>query len=392
MTSTIIPRSWQCPNVYIDELLPMLTDPEWRVLSYMTRQIFGWEDGRLYNRAQIGLAAMVDGCGLSVAGARSALAGLQQFGIVVQVEESRGPVAATWSLQVDADLIDVAGLQARREEKRAGNRARTAAAQTVLSDRTQSDLSDRTDLYIDQNQSSKPDLKPEDPDRQTDRDPQSPAGVCLSDTEKQQAEDRRSVRKAFESGAVILDPAADAQIDKWVAAYPLPAILWAVREALAAKRGGKRISRWSAYVSKILENRAAEGWPAEVLEDLRRGGYAMPADVHDPTAGEFPEEAVQVVADDPADDTAQAGGWSPADVQADPGSELDQAWAAALAALEDRVPPVYVAALASCRLVDLNGRATVRAYDDMAAAAVQRMGRQIEAYFGVSGVDLAPAA
>ena len=392
MTSTIIPRSWQCPNVYIDELLPMLTDPEWRVLSYMTRQIFGWEDGRLYNRAQIGLAAMVDGCGLSVAGARSALAGLQQFGIVVQVEESRGPVAATWSLQVDADLIDVAGLQARREEKRAGNRARTAAAQTVLSDRTQSDLSDRTDLYIDQNQSSKPDLKPDDPDRQTDRDLQPSAGVCLSDTEKPNAAARREIIQAFQQIGVVVPSAHDSKLDAWIVAYPMPAILWAIREVKARRAARERITSAFAYASKILENKAAEGWPAEVLEEMRRGGYAMPADVHDPTAGEFPE-AAQVVADDPADDTAQAGGWSPADVQPDPGSELDQAWAAALAMMaEQQISPRYVGDLSSCRLVDLNGRATVRAHDDRGVEAVQRLGRQIEVFLGVSGVDLAPAA
>ena len=226
-------------------------------------------------------------------------------------------------------------------------------------------------------------IEPEDPDRQTDRVTQPAAGVCLSETQKRQADDRRVVWAAFEAGAVILPPAAEAQIDQWVAAYPLPAILWAVREALAARRAHKRISSLSAYVSKILENKAAEGWPAEVIEDLRRGGYAVEA--HDPTAGEFPAEAAQVDAD-------QAGGWSPADVQADPGSELDQAWADALQAIGDRMAPVYVAALGSCRLVGLNGRATVRAHDATAEQAVKFWAVQLGMVLGVDGVDLAPAA
>ena len=259
-----------------------------------------------------------------------------------------------------------------------------------LQDTPTGELQDTQNLSVDPvNRSSQ--IEPDQSDRQTDRDPQSPAGVCLSDTEKQNAAARREIIQAFQRIGVVVPSAHDSKLDAWVVAYPMPAILWAIREVKARRAAGERITSAFAYASKILENRATEGWPAEVLEDLRRSGYARPADVHDPTAGEFPEEAAQV-ADDPADDTAQAGGWSSDDVQADPGSELDQAWAGALAALGDRVPPVYVAALASCRLVDLNGRATVRAYDDMAAAAVQRMGRQIEAYFGVAGVDLAPAA
>ena len=226
---------------------------------------------------------------------------------------------------------------------------------------------------------------PDPEDRQTDRVAQPAAGVCLSvsDTEKAHAAARKEIIHAFQQAGVLLPSGADAQIDEWIRLYPMPAIVWAIGEARARRDAGKRISRWSGYVSSILENKAAEGWPAEVIEDIRRGGYAVEA--HDPTAGEFPAEAAQVDAD-------QAGGWSPADVQADPGSELDQAWADALAALGDRMAPVYVAALGSCRLVGLNGRATVRAHDAMAEQAVRMWTRQLEITLGVSGVDLAPAA
>ena len=155
---------------------------------------------------------------------------------------------------------------------------------------------------------------PDPEDRQTDRATQPAAGVCLSDSEKAHAAARREIINAFQQIGVMVPSVHDGKLDVWVDAYPMPAILWAIREVKARRDAGDRISSAFAYASGILEKRAVEGWPAEVIEDIRRGGYAVEA--HDPTAGEFPVEAAQVDAD-------QAGGWSPADVQADPGSELD---------------------------------------------------------------------
>jgi len=169
MSNTIIPKSWQCPNLYIDELLPLLKDSEWRVLSYLTRQIFGWEAGRMTNQAQVGVAAIIEKTGLSRGGALSALDGLRTYNIVVQVEESRGPKPATWSLQTDADLIDFDGLHERQESKRTKNQERTEKVRTGLSDRPVSGLHHRPQsgsphrplLYKEENQSLKPVLKPE---------------------------------------------------------------------------------------------------------------------------------------------------------------------------------------------------------------------------------------
>ena len=63
-----------------------------------------------------------------------------------------------------------------------------------------------------------------------------------------------------------------------------------------------------------------------------------------------------------------------------------------MATLRDRMAPVYVSTLGSCRLVGLNGRATVRAHDAKAEQAVKMWARQLEIALGVVGVDLAPAA
>ena len=55
--SKIVPNSFQTPNLYVDRLMPLLTDIELRVLVYMTRRILG------FNRRedQISLSQFTDG-------------------------------------------------------------------------------------------------------------------------------------------------------------------------------------------------------------------------------------------------------------------------------------------------------------------------------------------
>lgn len=124
--SKIVPNSFQTPNLYVDRLMPLLTDIELRVLVYMTRRILG------FNRRedQISLSQFTDGlistkngeqldygAGVSKEAARTALESLIKLGIVTQTQpyDSAKRVPATWSLQLDDALIDWRALQERRE-------------------------------------------------------------------------------------------------------------------------------------------------------------------------------------------------------------------------------------------------------------------------------------
>lgn len=124
--SKIVPNSFQTPNLYVDRLMPLLTDIELRVLVYMTRRILG------FNRRedQISLSQFTDGlistkngeqldygAGVSKEAARTALESLIKLGIVTQTQpyDSAKRVPATWSLQLDDALIDWQALQERRE-------------------------------------------------------------------------------------------------------------------------------------------------------------------------------------------------------------------------------------------------------------------------------------
>ena len=124
--SKIIPNTFQTPNLYVDRLMPLLTDIELRVLIYMTRRILG------FNRRedQISLSQFTDGlistkngeqldhgAGISKEAARTALDSLIKLGIVTQTQpyDSAKRVPATWSLQLDDSLIDWQALQERRE-------------------------------------------------------------------------------------------------------------------------------------------------------------------------------------------------------------------------------------------------------------------------------------
>ena len=161
--SKIVPNSFQTPNLYVDRLMPLLTDIELRVLVYMTRRILG------FNRRedQISLSQFTDGlistkngeqldygAGVSKEAARTALERLIKFGIVTQTQpyDSAKRVPATWSLQLDDALIDWRALQERREAtknagvERAAKRRVRKNLPPILPDSTGGVLPDSTPL------------------------------------------------------------------------------------------------------------------------------------------------------------------------------------------------------------------------------------------------------
>lgn len=128
----LYPNTFQVHNVYVDELLPVLTGDEVKTLLFAIRQIVGWN--KVTDR--ISLSQFCNGIngkggtGLSPATQRAVLRTLVNYGLLLKVAENDPTVnhGAEWGLQFDMDLVDLDGLRMRATQRSTGNAARTAAA------------------------------------------------------------------------------------------------------------------------------------------------------------------------------------------------------------------------------------------------------------------------
>ena len=140
MNQTLIPNSFQHPNVYIDRLAFYLTPEEEKVLNKAVREILGWNDRIAERKAPIALSVFVDGkvnretgerlaygCGLSLAAVRKALKALNRYHILEKMGEPTLDGQYYW-LQDDVTAIDWAGLETRRAEREQRNTRRTHKA------------------------------------------------------------------------------------------------------------------------------------------------------------------------------------------------------------------------------------------------------------------------
>lgn len=135
--SKIVPNTFQTPNLYVDRLMPLLTDAELRILIYMTRRILGFqrrEDKISLSQFTTGLILTSNnehldyGAGVSKEAARTALDNLVKFNIVTQTQpyDSAKRTPATWSLQLDDALIDWEALSQRKETVKIAGAERAA--------------------------------------------------------------------------------------------------------------------------------------------------------------------------------------------------------------------------------------------------------------------------
>ncbi len=125
MPNAYIPNSFQTPNILVDEILPLLTPPEWIVLSFATRQILGWHDRIHERQAPISLSRF-EACGLNRQAILPALAALERFGLLRKVG-SPDHTGQVWRLNYD-EGVDLEGLRARQHERMQRSQNRTRAA------------------------------------------------------------------------------------------------------------------------------------------------------------------------------------------------------------------------------------------------------------------------
>lgn len=147
--SNFIPNSFQTPNAYVDQFMYLLSGPEYKVLCYLVRRIFGFQkrQDRVSIR-QIGRGTqnrdgefLDHGTGLSNASVVSALQNLIIFRLVRKVAENNwANEGAMYELQLDSAKVDCEGLIQREDLTLNSERQRTEAARLgkkpgILSDR-----------------------------------------------------------------------------------------------------------------------------------------------------------------------------------------------------------------------------------------------------------------
>lgn len=130
-----IPNSFQVPNVYIDELMALLTPEEFKVLIFTVRHIFGWHDKLAVRRGHISLSVYVGGfstskgdtyggTGLSRPTVVRCLDALAAYGILEKVGKP-GKEGQMWTLPAGDFQRRIEELTIRNEETKL--RARVVA-------------------------------------------------------------------------------------------------------------------------------------------------------------------------------------------------------------------------------------------------------------------------
>lgn len=131
--NSMVPNSFQTPNLLVDRLLPLLLDNELRVVLFAYRHTLGWSD-RISARAErLSLSAFehghrgLPGCGLARPAIVKALKSLAQHGVLQKVGEPTHE-GQLWRVPDDEDEIDWDGLEERQRELDEKRRRRTAKA------------------------------------------------------------------------------------------------------------------------------------------------------------------------------------------------------------------------------------------------------------------------
>lgn len=151
MTS-ILPNTFMTPNVYVDEAMALLTSDEYKVLSFATRHILGWQDRIQKRQWCISLSTFENGfttadgtryggCGLARATVVKVLASLVVLGFLTPVGEPTED-GQMWHLNEDVHwdaLMKRQEEQAKRTQERLtkindAKRAKKAAEQAAANE------------------------------------------------------------------------------------------------------------------------------------------------------------------------------------------------------------------------------------------------------------------
>ncbi len=126
----VIPNSYQTPNIYIDVIMPLLTDSEWRVLSFAMRHILGWREKIEARKGTISLNMFENGygpypgCGLNKGTIIKVLKALDKHGILAK-DGSVTKDGQRWLIADNLEQIGIQTLETRLQNKRTKDKKRT---------------------------------------------------------------------------------------------------------------------------------------------------------------------------------------------------------------------------------------------------------------------------
>ena len=144
--NAILPNTFQHPNIFIDDLMYLLTPEENVVLTFAVRRILGFQENISSRKDNISLSQFVDGirsrkdntvlsngCGLGTTAVRSALENLARFKILLPTTERPDPrKGQEYWLQIDGNAIDYEGLETRKSELDEKARKQTQKARCAV--------------------------------------------------------------------------------------------------------------------------------------------------------------------------------------------------------------------------------------------------------------------
>jgi hypothetical protein len=144
--NSILPNTFQHPNIFIDKLMYYLEPEENVVLTFAVRRILGFQENISSRKDNISLSQFVDGvkstkdgselskgCGLGVSAVRDVLDTLLHIGVLLPTTPKPDPrKGQEYWLQDNVDNIDWEWLERRKAEKHEKGQKRTAKARSVV--------------------------------------------------------------------------------------------------------------------------------------------------------------------------------------------------------------------------------------------------------------------
>ncbi len=119
--NNLVPNSFSTPNIIVDRLMPLLSDPELRVILFAVRHILGWNNN--FNRtAHLSLSAFEEGhrgskgCGLGRAAIIKALDSLVKLRVLRKLG-SPTPAGQLWGLPESDSEINWDALEQRAADR-----------------------------------------------------------------------------------------------------------------------------------------------------------------------------------------------------------------------------------------------------------------------------------
>lgn len=146
MSGKYIVNSFQTPNAIIDDLMPLLTDSEFRVLMFMTRQILGWSSSAVTKRARIAQSIIANGytytdsegndqtklgCGVKKGAIKAALKSLQEYRIIKAIGKPTNDGQMWELILLTKSNPDVRALELRADTKTEKLKIQTSKARKI---------------------------------------------------------------------------------------------------------------------------------------------------------------------------------------------------------------------------------------------------------------------